>query len=366
MAAQFVDALKGYDVFLASRGRASRMQINDELTRIGRSPISKRTFAHYNKLLQNGFRSYVPINKFDVFQALGKIQMAADRRRYHRSKVSIKAEISRDTRRWLGATIVDRSLVGFGIVTSSRFPIRQGSHVWVRIDEYQDIPMIVVWRRHGDELTKLGARAFEFVAKYRVSEEDLAAHRRTGIVQLRRRDTSALAWRNLFRILERVDELLEATADLLLSVDELVHTDVHLAPSQIAMIRFASPGEAQIKVDFGVADILRVVFEKLQFWRTQKKRAELETANLAIETARNAIRFEREAKEAGIPGLLITAIMDPVCRALGLEELPEEAFEETSLEAGIVANRILPPAAELVAGDDLDFEIEVTGENGDE
>ena len=82
MSAQFVDALKGYDYFLSARGRASREEVNRHLASINRKAIAQRTFTHYGNLIDKGFRSYVPINKFDVFQSLGRLQLAADRRRY--------------------------------------------------------------------------------------------------------------------------------------------------------------------------------------------------------------------------------------------------------------------------------------------
>ena len=67
-----------------------------------------------------------------------------------------------------------------------------------------------------------------------------------------------------------------------------------------------------------------MVVEKIQFWRDQKRRlraetqqVELENANLAIEVARNAIH------------------------------------------EGIVQQRLLPAATDLLAGDDLDFDVQV-------
>jgi hypothetical protein len=86
MAAQFVDELLGYEYFPEKQGKVTRDEINNYLTSKGRRPIQQRTYTHYRKLIDNGFLSYVPINRFDVFQSLGKIQMAADRRRFHRDK----------------------------------------------------------------------------------------------------------------------------------------------------------------------------------------------------------------------------------------------------------------------------------------
>jgi hypothetical protein len=82
--------------------------------------------VYYKKLIAHGFRSYIPINKFDVFQSLGKIELAADRRRYYRETIEQPVLISRDGIRWINGKIIDKSLVGFGIVTQHKFPITKG------------------------------------------------------------------------------------------------------------------------------------------------------------------------------------------------------------------------------------------------
>lgn len=176
-----------------------------------------------------------------------------------------------------------------------------------------------------------------------------------------------LYWANLFRVLEKTDELLEAAQDLIITVDEIARTRIHPARPTLRSINFGSPGEAQIKVDFGVAEIIRVVVEKIQFWRDQKRRlraetqqVELEIANLAIEVARNAIHLRREPAEEGIGRELVAELMrGPLQKALGVSELPEKLFEDGSLEEGIVQQRLLPAATDLLAGDDLDFDVQV-------
>ncbi len=65
-------------------GTPDRQQVNLALKRQGRSAISPRTYSHYLSLLDSGFRTYVPINKFDVFQAIGQLPISPDRRRYSR------------------------------------------------------------------------------------------------------------------------------------------------------------------------------------------------------------------------------------------------------------------------------------------
>lgn len=370
MSAQFVDALKGYEYFLETRGRASRTEINQYLGSTDRRPIARRTYTHYESLLENGFRSYVPINKFDVFQSLGRLQLAADRRRFQREDDELPIKISRDQTRWADAIAIDRSIVGFGIFTVKRFPVRPGTQLWVRLEGYSSIPVVAVWRNHLADQTRMGIRAFEFIAKYRIKEIP-PAPRRTRSLRILRRDEGDLYWANLFRVLEKTDELLKAAEDLVISIDEIVKAGVHPAAPQLSSINFSSPGEAQFKVDLGVAEIIKVLVDKLQFWRDQKRRyraetdqVELENVNLRIEIARNAINLRREAEEEGIGGQVIADLLNgPMQRALGVDELPPELFEEGSLEEGIVDQRLLPAGTDLVAGDDLDFDIQVDDED---
>jgi len=110
MAAQFVDALKGYEYYVEQRGKALLEDINAFLQSIDLSPISQRTYGHYQKLLKRGFMSYVPINQFDVYQTLDKLQVASDRRRYPRDILDIDAKISMDKNTWNPAKIINGAM----------------------------------------------------------------------------------------------------------------------------------------------------------------------------------------------------------------------------------------------------------------
>jgi len=367
MSAQFVDALKGYEYYLSRRGKVSLDDINTYLLQQGRNTIKLRTYVHYRKLLANGFRNYIPINKFDVFQSLGKLQMISDRRRYSREKVDILAKISRDRQKWLSCTLIDKSLVGFGVVTSKRFPCRPGTQLWLQLQGYNDIPVIIAWRKHEATHTRLGLRAFEFIAKYQVSESIIDEKRLKGLLKVTRKEETIIQWDELIRILEKTDQLLVAVSELIYSVNELTQADIRLARSVLASIKFGSPGEAQVKIDLGIAEILRIVIEKIQFFGLEKKklraeitRTELENRNLMIEFYRNAINLRKEIAEANFPQEIKQELEQPIAKLFGLKQMPAGAFEEGSIEESILNERILPAAAELVAGDDLDFEIDVS------
>ena len=260
--ALFVDALKGYEYYLSQRGKVSLDNINEYLVENGRNPVAHRTYMHYQKLIQNGFRSYIPINKFDVFQSIGKIQIAADRRRYHREPVEFPSQFSRDGKKWAKATIIDRSIVGLGILFQGRYPTQTGVSGWVRMDGYYDIPVIIVWKRFEEGMTRIGVRAMEFVAKYRSQEEEQIIYRPSKVLRVRHEMGDALSWDILYGIFTKIDELIKSAEDLIYSLEEIYEVEVHLRPSVLKSIKFSSPGETSVKVDFGIAEILRLIIEK--------------------------------------------------------------------------------------------------------
>lgn len=366
MSAKFVDALKGYEYYLARWGEASRDEVNQYLEGEARSPISVRTYGHYESLRAHGFRSYVPINKFDVFQALGRLQMAADRRRYSRVKTELGASVSTDGEQWLPVTLVDKSLVGFGAVTSSRLNVKPGHPILVRMEGFQDIPAILVWVHAEKKVTRFGIRAVEFIAKYDITGPAAVSKRLTGKLTVRRISEAGLLWSELFRILSKVDELFAAADALIYALAELAGKPISLASPVISSIKLASPGDVQVKVDLGVAEMIKVVLEKLRFWREQKRRfkaetrkMELENASLEIEHIRNALKMMSEAAESGLSQEVIEALIGPALKVLGVSAVPHPLFGPKSLETGILNERLLPAAAELVAGDDPDFEVRV-------
>lgn len=231
MSAEFVDALKGYEYYLKNRGEATIEDVNAYLVKYDRRPIRARTYNHYRKLLANGFRSYIPINQFDVFQSLGKIQMAADRRRYQRNKVQEPAQISGDGKNWENAIIVDRSLVGLGIIALEKFSVSKGTRIWIRLDGYDVMPGILVWRIHdqNDGTTRLGIRAFEFIARYQLTEPVSNASRLTDILQVSRHEEGILSWGHVYRVMEKTNELLDAMSALIYSIDSALDSETQIA-----------------------------------------------------------------------------------------------------------------------------------------
>ena len=367
MSAKFVDALKGYEYYLKERGEATIDDVNNYLVTHGRRLIQPRTYGHYRKLLAHGFRSYIPINQFDVFQALGKIQMAADRRRYHRDKIQTSAKVSYGGETWKDAIVTDKSLVGFGVTVFEKFPISKGTKIWIRLDDYDDIPVILVWRRHNqDNSTNLGVRAFEFIASYHLTGEDLNVSRLTDVLQISREDEGILDWEHIYRVFDKTNQLLDGLSALIHSINDVVDSKVHIARPVLMSVKFGSPGELQTKVDFGIAEILSVLIEKVQYWSLARKRfieenrkRELENINYSLEVVRNAIHLRKEAVEVGMTDEAVAVILEPIKSVFNVDKLPKGLFDEGTSERGILIERVIPVVTELVAGDDPSFKISV-------
>ena len=378
MTAQFVDALRGYEYFLRLRGQASLEEINDYLVSQARKPISARTFTHYHKLLSFGFRSYIPINKFDVFQSLGRVQVVSDRRGYGREEIGVAAEISRNRTRWFEVDIVDRSPValGGGSLDSGergqrwqrhgRLPIRPGAPLWVRMAGYEDIPTIVVWRNHLNGSTELGVRATEFISRFAASDSEVGEVRATGELIVDYSPPAEVHWRNLHRILDAVDELLIGSSDLLYSIDEVLGTNLLLANPTVASMLVPGSDGIKLKIDIGCAEVLQVVFEKLEIWGLRKRRLEprsgqIEMAliNSRIEVLRNVVNLRQESEAAGLVQAIVDGLVPALPRVFELAEFPQDLLAASSPERAILASRVLPAAIELLAGDDPSLEIRV-------
>jgi hypothetical protein len=395
MAAEFVDALLGYSYFLEKRGKANIQEINNYLLHEQRKPIHERTYSHYKKLIENGFRTYLPINKFDVFQSLGKLQIAADRRRFDREQRIDPVKISRDGLEWWDGSLRDISLVGLGI-TTARFPVRPGTQIWVRYTGYMDIPVIVVWRKHEGLFTTMGVRALEYIGKYHLKDTELVSDRPIGYLKITREVKGYIRWDNLFRVFGKSNELIIATSDLIYSVADQINSDIRLTTPVLEKIQFGSPGGFTLKIDAGVSDIIDKLLNVLKFFTAGKReylaeirkkelendsleldvrqkaidvyhhnrqseqnieKNEVDIFNAKIDLLRNAYKLKNEALESVVTESLIADVQTSLKAILGVNQLPPGSFEQDTPERSILEKRVIPAGAELSGGDDPDFNI---------
>jgi hypothetical protein len=359
MAAKFVDALKGYEYFLENRGKTSLEDINIYLEIKGRSPISLRTYSHYKKLIKRGIISYVPINQFDVDVTLGRLQMATDRRRYSRELTQGEASVSADGTKWIKANILNKSEVGFGFLTENPLQFKIKNFIWIRIDNYHDIPAFLVWQRHEENSTRFGVRALEFISKYQTSEEILFFNRLTGQLVVRKTSGGSISWQEFLRIMAKIDEMMVSSSDLLDSFAKIIGLELKLARPVLSSIKFSSPGEFVINIDIALAFLIIGLLKAIQLWRPiierfreQTRTIELNNDILEIEKARKIIKLAEEAKDSNFKKQLIDYISTGIKEALNNKNLPSDSFERNSLENGILNSRLIPAALDLTIGDD--------------
>ena len=365
--ARFVDALVGYRYFLARRGDARLADVNRFLKNSGRSPVSERTFRHYQKLVANGFTGYIPINQFDVFHALGRLQAASDRRRHKRTAADLIAQLRVVRGPWRNGVVVDASAVGFGIALQEPFRSALPAMGWLRIPNYKDVPVVVVWQKRVDGSLRVGLRATQYVYKYRSPEQPVEA-KAAARFRITRPARRRLDWDDFIRVTSRTHELIAATTDFLAALAEALETELEVDPPVVEEIRYGSPGKLDVKIDAGVAEVLQVLFEFVFFYKLKKKELRARTANqeiaavnLTLEAMRNAIKLEKESQEPGVSEGLASAVRELVPRLFKGRSVPTGLLSVGTPERGILEERMIPASAELSAGDDVDYEIDIEG-----
>lgn len=373
MSANFVDGLLGYEYLIEKQGGASHNEVNLFLITENRNPISDRTYRHYRSLLRYGFRSYFPINQFDVSRMLG-LHVSPDRRRYDREKVDTEIAISLDGIIWIPARIINKSMIGFGMTIAKELATKNNDPIWVRIEQYHDIPAILVWHKLENNIVKVGVRAVEFVSSYKITEETLYSDKPSGLLIVKKTSEEGLTWRELYDLMGKVEKLLDASSELLKHVADMINRKVTFSPPVISSIKFSSPGELNVIIDWKVFALLIALIKVLQYWSIEKDRLKEQNRTIKlnndmheiqIEFARKAIKSKKAAKLEIIKQLL-DALPGWVKGVLNIDDLPSTLFKPGSLENQMFTEQLLPVAADLIGGDDPDIEVEVKENSSDE
>lgn len=379
--AQFVDSLNGYKFFLKKRGNTSIDDVNLYLKSINGRIIHPRTYRHYEKLLKRGFSSYIPINQFDVSRTLGKLQFASDRRRYLREITQQNAKVSKEGELWTPVKIRDKSLVGFGIETTKQMPFEPFNPLFIRIDEYRDIPVIMVWKHCENGLLRFGVRSLEFIETYRISEPGILVSKPTGLLIVKKLSGKYLSWDELYRVLEKINELIEGSSELLREIAKNAGLkEFNIIQSDLSSISFDSPFDIAINIDIDVVKILIVIFSWCYLDKVRKERYrktagginnnnnKLDNNNqlLDSELRRNAINPKKESEEPDVPQEVSDSLQEELKDIYKIKQLPPGLLAPGSFESGILKNQVFPAAVELIAGDDPEIEVKVTKSHSDE
>jgi len=364
MPATFVDLLKGYEYFVDKRGKASLDEINNFLKRNERKEISKRAYTHYHSLMRYGFSSYFPINQFDVSRMLGQLPVAPDRRRYDRERFEIDIMFSPDGKTWIPAKIIDKSMIGYGIFTLQKLPIKHRNLIWIRLEHYRDIPARLVWKKIENNRIRFGVRAIEFITNYRISKEQFIIEKIIGQLIVRKNSKGEISWKDIYFFMAKIEKLIDASSALINRIGETIHRDVKLVRPALSSIKFSSPGELIVIIDWKMVGLLIVLIRIIQFWSLEKRRYKQETKalndirELQIEIGRKAIR-SRIKYDLEIIKQALSEIPTWIKTIFKINKLPTNLFEPESLEKGILKEQLLPVLLDLLAGDDPEIEVHV-------
>ncbi|MBM4302460.1 MAG: PilZ domain-containing protein [Deltaproteobacteria bacterium] len=365
--ANFVDALLGYEYYIDQSGKASFETVNDFLGQNNRNHISQRTYNHYRSLKRYGFSSYFPINQFDVSRTLGQLPISPDRRRYERENKNIDTKISSDRNIWFSAIMIDKSLVGFGMTTLQDIPMKDGDPIWIRMKQYHDIPAILVWKKADNKRIRFGVRAIEFIETYRITEDKIRPSRIMGKLIVRESSKVEISWQEIYNLMAKTEKLIDASSGLLKHIAKVINVDVKISPPVLSSIKFSSPGELIVIIDYKLIALLIILIRVIQLWKVEKERLKEETRSvkldndmkeIEIEIARKAIKLKK-VFELDIIKQLLNEIPAWVKKVLNVANLPSNLFEPESLEKGMLKEQLLPVAVDMIAGDNPTIQVEV-------
>ena len=88
---------------------------------------------------------------------------------------------------------------------------------------------------------RFGVRALEFIANYQILEEKIISTRPTGLLVVKRISKKHIDWRELYRLITKINQLIDATMDLIYSIGKLSNKTVDLSTPAISYIKFESP-----------------------------------------------------------------------------------------------------------------------------
>lgn len=276
--------------------------------------------------------------------------------------------------------IRDKSLVGFGIETTEELQLTRNNLLFIRIEPNLYIPVIIVWKHKENNLLRFGVRALEFIETYKISDIEIIVKKSPGILTVKKTSEKYLSWKELYRILEKINELVEGSSELLIEIAKSAGLkEFKIIQPTLSSITFDSPFKIDIKIDFDVAKILNVIFSWCYLGKVRKERYKVLTGGirndinfennkqlLEFELRRNAINPKKESEEPDVPSDISEPLKEELKDIYKIKQLPSDLFAPGSYENGILKNQVVSQAEELIAGDDPEIEVTVTKIPSDE
>lgn len=184
---------------------------------------------------------------------------------------------------------------------------------------------------------------------------------------MKKTSKEGISWRELYDLMRKVEKLLDASSELLKYVVDVIDQKVIFTPPVLSSIKFSSPGELNVIIDWKVFALLIALIRILQHWRADKDRLkevnrtiklENDMREIQIEFARKTIK-SKKAANLEITKQLLDALPIWVKKVLNINELPPDLFKPGSLGTQMFTEQLLPVAADLIGGDDPDLKVDV-------
>jgi hypothetical protein len=263
--------------------------------------------------------------------------------------------------------MIDKSLVGFGMKALQDIPMKDDDPIWIRMKQYQDIPAILVWKKVDNKHIRFGVRAIEFIETYRITEDKIRPSRIMGKLIVRESSQIEISWQEIYNLMAKTEKLIDAASGLLKHIAKVINIDVKISAPALSSIKFSSPGELIVIIDYKLIALLIILIRVIQHWRVEKERRKEEVRSdrldndmkeIEIEFARKAIK-SKKVFELDIIKQLLNEIPAWVKNVLNVTNLPSNLFEPESLEKGILKEQLLPVAVDMIAGDNPTMQVEV-------
>jgi hypothetical protein len=238
----------------------------------------------------------------------------------------------------------------------------------------------MVWKHCENALLRFGVRALEFIETYRISEPELLVSKSTGLLIVKKPSGKYLSWNELYRVLEKINELIEGSSELLREIAKNAGLkEFRIIQPDLSSISFDSPFDIAINIDIDVVKILIVIFswcylDKVRKGRYRETAGGIKNNNklennkqlLDSELRRNAINPKKESEEPDIPQEVSDSLQEELKDIYKIKQLPSGLLDPGTYENGILKNQVFPAAVELIAGDDPEIEVTVTKSPSDE
>lgn len=371
MNASSADAQAGWRIFRNSDYSLAKDEVNERLVALGHRPISDRTYRHYVKLHDYGYRQYLPINRLDVATLLNPLWDEASRSRYLPRTIRERAVVTL----LRGSTL--HTLIGQAVsISEGEIVVRFGGPEEIaffsRRKNYADQIVDILMEEHGHqharvERVNIEASADVATVIFAIPTPgvlDLTEDTPLGPMTLKVRLVPSEDAPTFALITERLYFLFQAVESSRLVGAEVVRQlqpgqEFRLPPPRLQAVSYASPlevivqvaayGTLLIKAAQGLAKTYRD-FNEAAATKHAPRKAKAEAD--AAESMALRLRFENEqlmAEKRYDPSPQVREFTQEIGDALGVKKAKQSKLDIDRISE-MTARQLLPNLVRMVGG----------------